>query len=194
MKKPRSLLKSGDRALSDEDITLWLHVTRQVKARPGVKKPATPVRAAPPVPSMPAKYGKAKAESPPPPPPKPALPPLVPLDRRTKQKVTRGRMEVDGVIDLHGLRVGDAQEALIGFLLRAQARNAKLVIVVTGKGKNARDDMGLGREGGVLRRYVPQWLGAPDLRTVVIGYEEAGPTHGGAGALYVRIRRFDRLS
>jgi DNA-nicking Smr family endonuclease len=36
---------------------------------------------------------------------------------------------------------------------------------------------------------VPIWLAAPDLRPLVIGFEEAGRGHGGAGALYVRIRR-----
>jgi DNA-nicking Smr family endonuclease len=43
-----------------------------------------------------------------------------------------------------------------------------------------------------LRRIVPHWLGAPDLRAVVLGFEEAGRAHGGAGALYVRLRRGER--
>jgi hypothetical protein len=48
------------------------------------------------------------------------------------------------------------------------------------------------RETGVLRRLVPHWLREPDLRSTVLGFEEAGPGHGGAGALYVRLRRRDR--
>ena len=44
----------------------------------------------------------------------------------------------------------------------------------------------------MLRRLAPQWLGEPDLRSVVLGFEEAGRAHGGAGALYVRLRRRDR--
>jgi DNA-nicking Smr family endonuclease len=47
-------------------------------------------------------------------------------------------------------------------------------------------------ERGILRRMVPTWLAAPDMRAVVIGFDEAGPGHGGAGALYVRLRRAGR--
>ncbi|HEX5866107.1 MAG TPA: Smr/MutS family protein, partial [Beijerinckiaceae bacterium] len=44
-------------------------------------------------------------------------------------------------------------------------------------------------ERGVLRRVVPHWLRLPDLRPLVVGFEEAAVRHGGAGALYVRLRR-----
>ncbi len=44
-------------------------------------------------------------------------------------------------------------------------------------------------ERGILRRLVPHWLGLPDLRSLVIGFEEASAHHGGSGALYVRLRR-----
>jgi DNA-nicking Smr family endonuclease len=71
------------------------------------------------------------------------------------------------------------------FLHRAQARGHALVLVITGKGTAAPH----GAERGVLRRAVPLWLALPELRALVIGFEEAAPAHGGAGALYVRIRR-----
>ena len=57
------------------------------------------------------------------------------------------------------------------------------MIVVTGKGR-ASSWMD---EPGVLRRLAPHWLRAPDLRAVVLGFEEAA-RHGGAGALYVRLQ------
>jgi DNA-nicking Smr family endonuclease len=65
------------------------------------------------------------------------------------------------------------------------------VLVITGKGRGAEDQ----HEApfGVLRRAVPQWLREPDLRSLVVGFEEATATHGGAGALYVRIRRAGRF-
>jgi Uncharacterized protein conserved in bacteria len=53
--------------------------------------------------------------------------------------------------------------------------------VITGKGR--------GGEPGVLRRHVPQWLGLPEFRSLVLGFEDAHVTHGGEGALYVRLRR-----
>jgi DNA-nicking Smr family endonuclease len=58
------------------------------------------------------------------------------------------------------------------------------VLIITGKGK-----IGAEAERGVLRRQVPQWLGLPEFRSLVVGFEEAHIGHGGEGALYVRVRR-----
>jgi len=65
------------------------------------------------------------------------------------------------------------------------------VIVVTGKGGKQASPV-WADEPGVLRRLVPQWLREADMRAVVVGFEEAGRAHGGAGALYVRLRRRER--
>jgi DNA-nicking Smr family endonuclease len=59
------------------------------------------------------------------------------------------------------------------------------VLVITGKGRT----VGPESERGVLRRQVPEWLGLPEFRSLVVGYEEASISHGGEGALYVRVRR-----
>ena len=71
----------------------------------------------------------------------------------------------------------------------AQARGARLVIVVTGKGGPQGSERLWDAERGVLKRLTPHWLRDPDMRTVVLGFEEAGRAHGGSGALYVRLRR-----
>jgi DNA-nicking Smr family endonuclease len=176
------------RPLSDEEVTLWLTVTRHVLRRPGAKaplaprpKPEKPVKSAPSAPPAPIK---------PEPPPRPAVPSLAPLERRARQKLSRGHMPVDAALDLHGLRQHEAHPALHGFLLRAQRQGAKIVLVVTGKGEGRTGN--LYEEGGVLRRNVPIWLRAPEWRSLVVGFEEAARHHGGAGALYVRIRRSTR--
>ncbi len=83
----------------------------------------------------------------------------------------------------------EAHQALRGFLRHSQARGAKLVIVVTGKGGPLDEPAFLGQERGVLKRLAPHWLREPDLRGIVLGFEEAGRAHGGSGALYVRLRR-----
>ena len=111
-------------------------------------------------------------------------PALATLDRRTRQKLARGREAIDARLDLHGMTQAEAYNALLRFLHRVQNDGAKFVIVVTGKG--ARSAMG---ERGVLRRQVPQWLGLPEFRTLVVGFEAAHIGHGGDGALYVRVRR-----
>jgi DNA-nicking Smr family endonuclease len=77
-----------------------------------------------------------------------------------------------------------AHRALSGFLHRVHGDGLTFVLVITGKGK-----IGADSERGVLRRQVPQWLSQPEFRSVVVGFEEAHVGHGGAGALYVRIRR-----
>ena len=109
------------------------------------------------------------------------------LERRARLALRRGNLRVEARIDLHGMYQAEAHAALIGFLMRARAAGHAHVLVVTGKGGPSFDDAF--SERGVLRRSVPHWLRAPDLRGVVIGFEEAARHHGGSGALYVRLRR-----
>jgi DNA-nicking Smr family endonuclease len=176
------------RRLSEEDVALWLAVTRGVARRPGAVLPEP--RRAPP-------EKTAKTEAPRPvlaaPSPaqsrRPAVPSLEPLERRARQRLARGMMAVDAAIDLHGMRQHEAHIALHGFLGRAQRDGAKIVLVVTGKG-DTRPTAGF--DTGVLRRSVPLWLRAPEWRALVVGFEEATRPHGGSGALYVRIRRHER--
>ena len=91
------------------------------------------------------------------------------------------------MLDLHGMTQALAHGALQRFVRRLHAEGAQLAVVITGKGRVSRPDAFGG--AGVLRRHVPDWLRAPDLRAMVIGFEEAAAPHGGAGALFVRIRR-----
>ena len=117
------------------------------------------------------------------------LPPLAPLERRLRQRLSRGSHPIDAVIDLHGMRQTEAYEALRRFIYAAQRQEASVVLVVTGKGASSAQHHGWGDERGVLRRTVPHWLRMPELRPYVIGFEPAAQHHGGSGALYVRIRR-----
>ena len=117
---------------------------------------------------------------------KPAPPPLAPLGRRMRARVARGKEAIDGRLDLHGLTQSEAHGALLHFLRNAAARDARLVLVITGKGSKT---LGRAGEPGVLRRHVPQWLGLPEFRALVVGFEDAHIAHGGEGALYVRVRR-----
>ena len=125
----------------------------------------------------------------------PASPGAPGLERRERRGLERGTLTIEARIDLHGLYQAEAHAALVGFLLRSRAAGHARVLVVTGKG-----GQGFGGEGfsgpdrgfserGVLRRSVPHWLRGPELRGLVIGFEEAARHHGGAGALYVRLRR-----
>ena len=97
----------------------------------------------------------------------------------TEAHLRRGRLEPEARIDLHGLTQEAAYRALLNFLSQAQAQGAKLVLVITGK-------------GGVLRSQLPLWLGQPDLRPLVAGLNGAHTRHGGAGAFYVLLRKYER--
>jgi DNA-nicking Smr family endonuclease len=181
MTKPRRY-----RSLSSEERRLWAHVARGVTPMRG--------RAFPPEPD-PEPAAPVPAPVPPPSPPRPGPshrvppgPPLAPVERKTLLALRRGSRAVDGVMDLHGLRQDEAHAALIGFLRRSQAAGHGLVLVITGKGA-AGTGGSLFEERGVLRRVVPHWLRLPDLRSLVLGFDEASPHHGGSGALYVRLRR-----
>ena len=116
---------------------------------------------------------------------KPSPPPLAPLGRRERSRLAKGRREIDARLDLHGMTQARAHRTLIAFLQRAHGDGATFVLVITGKGRASASE----GERGVLRRQVPLWLGLPDLRSLVVGFEEAHIGHGGEGALYVRLRR-----
>jgi DNA-nicking Smr family endonuclease len=177
------------RALSEEERALWDSVAKQTK--PLRKKPRAaraaqetdaPLAAKPqasPSPAAPAKRMRPADAT-----PTPVPPPLAPLGRRERSQLSRGRKEIDARLDLHGMTQDRAHRVLSDFLHRAHAGGLTFVLIITGKGK-----MGAESERGVLRRQVPQWLGLPEFRTLVVGFEEAHIGHGGAGALYVRIRR-----
>jgi DNA-nicking Smr family endonuclease len=179
------------RRLSDEEIALWTEVARSVARRRGATLP-TPSKTA--RPARPPAPPPTSAEPPAARPAKPSAPPLAPIERRLKRELARGRAAIDAALDLHGLTQAEAHQALRGFLRHSQARGARLVIIVTGKGGPLHEAGQWPNERGVLRRLTPQWLREPDLRPVVLGFEEAGRAHGGSGALYVRLRRLQAPS
>ncbi|TGD97495.1 DNA mismatch repair protein MutS [Methylobacterium nonmethylotrophicum] len=207
------------RRLSSEESRLWAEISRLItplRGRPSPPPPepaptapeAQPARPGPrkvasaktvPVKTVSAKTVGTKmagtklaaatapaAVAPKTPPPAPALPPLAPLERRVRTGLRRGSRSVDAVIDLHGLRQAEAHATLVGFLHRSRAAGHTVVLVVTGKGGSGDDPYA---ERGVLRRSVPHWLRLPELRALVLGFEEAAHHHGGGGALYIRLRR-----
>ena len=108
----------------------------------------------------------------------PAAP--APIAQRLLRKLARGRADVDARIDLHGMTQDRARVALLDFLEQMQGEGAGLVLVITGKGE---------RGTGVLRRNVPRWLNSGPFRAIVSGIREATGAHGGAGALYVRLKK-----
>ena len=176
------------RGLSEEERALWESVAKQVKPLRKRHRSLKPSMA----PVEPVSHAAPKAAASAKPvapvrivaPPKPSPPPLAPIGRRERSHLSRGRKDIDARLDLHGMTQMRAHRALFGFLQRAHHDGLTFVLVITGKGKIGRES-----ERGVLRRQVPQWLGLPEFRSLVVGFEEAHIGHGGEGALYVRVRR-----
>jgi DNA-nicking Smr family endonuclease len=107
------------------------------------------------------------------------------ISRRERARLSRGKQDIEARIDLHGMTQARAHRALHNFLLRSSDDGLRFVLVITGKGRTTRLDS----SRGVLRQQVPEWLGLPEFRTLVVGFEQAHIGHGGEGALYVRIRK-----
>ncbi len=178
------------RKLTGEEQELWERLRQTVRPlRPPTKRPTQELepaeveaQSAKPLPAK-TKRAPAPRQAPVSVPPERAPPALAPIDERTRRRLGRGLVQIDDRIDLHGMVQERAFHALASFLRKAQARGHRIVLVVTGKGR-----MGEGGRG-VLRASVPSWLARADFRPLVVGWEEAGRRHGGAGALYVRVRR-----
>ena len=112
------------------------------------------------------------------------------IEPRLRQKLGRGRVPIDGTLDLHGMRQDEAFAALHRYLHVRAGRGDRTVLVITGKGlKKLNGDPTSIVERGVLRTMLPIWLNSPELRPLVAGWDQSAQGHGGEGAWYVRLRR-----
>jgi DNA-nicking Smr family endonuclease len=114
-----------------------------------------------------------------------ALPPLAGdrfagYDKANAERLKRGKHQVEARLDLHGMTQDEAHRALASFIRGARIAGKRCVLVITGRGR-------LG--GGVLRAAVPRWLDEPELRPHLLAIATAQPRDGGAGAIYVMLRR-----
>jgi DNA-nicking Smr family endonuclease len=113
----------------------------------------------------------------------------VQMDTKSYGKMTRGKLKPEGRLDLHGMTLAEAHPELIAFILGAQAVGKRLVLVITGKGKDRDEGYAIPVRYGVLRHQVPQWLALPPLKQAILQVTPAHIRHGGQGAYYVYLRR-----
>ncbi len=140
-------------------------VPKPVRIEPAPRRAAAP--------SAPAPLSKPTAPAP--------LPDLAAgtaagVDFRVVRKLRRGKMGVDGRLDLHGHTQDEAFGALARFLESMQGPTQRTLLVITGK-------------SGVLRQQVPRWLNGAPNRARVLSFTPARPADGGDGALYVLLRK-----
>jgi DNA-nicking Smr family endonuclease len=105
------------------------------------------------------------------------------LDPRLIVRLRRGEFPIEAHLDLHGMTQPDSRQALTAFIQESARKGRRTVLVVPGRG--------LGSPGGkpVLKHATVNWLSHGMLSGYVLGFVTARPTDGGAGAIYVLLRR-----
>lgn len=182
---------------TDSELALWTEVTKDVRRAQRKKRIAKPLASEP---HKKTKEAQAHAQPVAPVPRKPVHLPAKPvrthhqLDGSTLRRLREGKVDPDAKLDLHGMTQAQAHSRLATFLHRAHDSDLRCVLVVTGKGGGRADIDRSPYEPatsghGVLRAIVPRWLTEGDIRRYVSGTAEAHARHGGAGALYVYLRR-----
>lgn len=184
MKTPKDKPKKKKRGPPEDDAALWRAVTETVEPLKGREPPPQETGAEP----APPKRIPVRPMAPPPPPAAKPLPALSHdsqpgLDKATAKRLRRGKVEIEGRIDLHGMTQDAARPALERFLESAWRAGKREVLVITGKGTRADGSI------GVLRQAVPRWLNESPNRARVVAFTFAAPKDGGEGALYVRLKR-----
>ena len=174
------------RNLTDDEQTLWDLVAKKINPLKVEKKRITP----------PSSKTKAPAHPPLREKPSFSLPPenssIHKKPPSSTHRIRRVRqVEIQARLDLHGFTREQARKRIGQFLARCQGYGYLWVLVITGKGRR-----NLGGEElydtpprAILRDLVPQWLEEPDFRSIVSAYTPAKPQDGGAGALYIRLKR-----
>ena len=173
--------KDTKNKMTGEDRLLWEKVTGGVEAYRGKKRLAV---SKVPAKKAPTREKEAQDFSPPPvKAPHKNSSPTVPagFDRATETKMKKGKLPIEGRIDLHGMTQEQAHRALARFVSGAIRDGKRNLLVITGKGSVS--------EGGVLRRMLPLWCETGNLAGRVLALTQAQPKDGGAGAFYLRLRK-----
>ncbi|HWH22691.1 MAG TPA: Smr/MutS family protein [Allosphingosinicella sp.] len=171
------------RRLSPEERALWAKVVASVtplhaKAEPPPEAEVVadaPAPQKPRVAAAPPKQQRAAA--------KPV--PGMTLDGSWDRRLSRGLVQPDVSLDLHGHNLATAYSLLDERLERAIASGARVMLLVTGKAPKGEPPI----ERGRIRAAVGDWLGASRHAGDIAAVRNAHPRHGGAGALYIILRR-----
>lgn len=108
------------------------------------------------------------------------------LDPKIYRQLRAGQFSPEAHLDLHGLNADQAFDALLPFVREQYLAGRRCLLVIPGRGANS--------PGGVavLKEELKTWLTRDPLRRVVLAFATAQPRHGGAGALYVLLRKFKK--
>ncbi len=105
------------------------------------------------------------------------------MDGRNAERFRKGKINVDGRLDLHGFTADKAWVALKNFIFFSYQHNRRCLLIITGKGWKSQDGI------GVLRSQLPKWLNTPDIQPLILGFSRAQDKDGGDGAFYIMLKR-----
>ena len=170
------------RKLSPEEEALWARVMATVRPLdPARKMPAPPPAEAKALP----RAVRPRAATPAPAAPVKRPVPGTTLDGTWDRRLARGEVAPDAAVDLHGLNLAEAYDLLDSSLARSISGGDRLLLLVTGKAPKGEPPIARGR----IRAAVGDWLAASPYAGSIAAVRGAHPRHGGAGALYIILRR-----
>jgi DNA-nicking Smr family endonuclease len=173
------------RRLTADEAKLWARVVESVRPLDPAAAPETPCIPAEAGTQEPVPLGPRLRRGPTPPPSPPRQGPGETLDGSWDRRLSRGLVAPEASLDLHGHNLATAYDLLDGRLEAAIQSGARLLLLVTGKPPGA---AGAGRRGAI-RASVGDWLAASRHAGAIAAVRNAHPRHGGAGALYIVLRR-----
>jgi len=172
------------RALNPDEAELWARVTATIRplSREPLKRTPAPERPVVPAGAVPARI--------PPSTPRPAPVPVRPkpgttLDGTWDRKLRSGSIQPDRTVDLHGLSLDGAWQAIDTALERAESAGDRVILLITGHHRAGEPPVQRGR----IRAAVHDWLAVSRHAGRIAAVRSAHPRHGGGGSLYIILRR-----
>ena len=189
------------RKLDPTERALWSRVAATVRPLPGQSSPlaqSAPPTVKPPRPAVPLRQSIPAAK----PAAKPAAPPArragrifatASLDGHWDRRLRKGLIRPDLSLDLHGHSLASAQALLDASIARGLLRGARVLLVIAGRLRPGADRLPLmhgdPRPRGAIRASLADWLANSPHADQIIALRPARTSHGGAGAVYVILRR-----
>lgn len=192
-------MRSPPRGLSPEEVALWRRVAATVTPLHPKRPVPVAVLAQPnDLPPPPPKRVKGRI-----PPPRPEVTPVTTpvrpltaggLDSSWDRKLGRGPIQPDVTIDLHGLTLAMAHDRLNGGIAQALAMGARVILLIAGKHRPVQENdlpnyLEPGDKRGAIRARLLDWLAASPHAGRIASVRPAQPRHGGAGAVYIVLRK-----